>query len=163
MGICVGLSGVRALVAGAALWSLSGCFAGGTMVDTPLYPVGAQPLPPEEVARLVGYVQQVDGEDVSQRGSAFALLPGCHMVVTPTQWSRGTANSGATMVNTGPILFALPMKAGRQYVVDVQIEASSGPKGRVTIATVEKDLQGNVTGTFAPARSDADLAKCRAV
>src|SRR5436190_21621245 len=98
---------------------LVGCLAGQGR-GYALYPATSTPRKPEEVAHLTGYVQRVDGKDVTEHGHSFELLPGCHMVVTPQEWGNVSAASGGISWKTGHLTFALPMKADRQYLIDVQ-------------------------------------------
>jgi len=52
------------------------------------------------------YVLAVDGKDVSAHGRSFDLLPGCHIVVTPSK--SGTMDStGRSLITTGPRKFAI--------------------------------------------------------
>ena len=142
---------------------LGSCISGSQTVDHPLYPESRGKLPPEQVARLVGYVRSVDGRDVSDQDGGFLLLPGCHTVITPSEWGRGDPNSGSVVAQTGPVPFALPMRANHQYVVEVETGLMTGPTASLTIKAYERDAQGNTVGEFGPAQSDADLEKCRAV
>jgi hypothetical protein len=63
----------------------SGCIARGDR-GTPLYPTADGLREPHELAHLSGYVQAVDGNDVSSKSAPFDLLPGCHVVTTPDKW-----------------------------------------------------------------------------
>lgn len=64
--------------------TILGCIAGEGR-GYPLYPTtDAGPMAPSRVARLAGYVRFVDGVDVSEHGTTFELLPGCHLVGTPS-------------------------------------------------------------------------------
>ena len=157
-------------VGGMGLWraswlatmSATACLSGAPIVDHPLYPESEGQLTPDRVARLVGYVHAVDGRDVSNLDGGYLLLPGCHIVVTPNEWGRGDMNSGAVTVRTGPVPFAIPMRAGYQYSVEVDPGVMTGPTGRATLKATETDAAGNFVSQFEPARSEAELAECAA-
>jgi hypothetical protein len=146
----------RTIAAAALALNLSGCIA-----PTPAYPLyreTAPPLGPRQIAQLRGYVRLVDGRDVSGHGAAFELLPGCHLVGTPSLWSRG-GDKGATVMNTGELTFALPMRAGYRYLVEAGIGQAyrSGAVGHGGVVAYELDAGGNTTRTFAPAAGPQDL------
>lgn len=152
--------GVRALrqvfeIAAATL-ALGGCIAPPPAY--PLYRETAPPLGPRQIAQLRGYVRLVDGRDVSGHGAAFELLPGCQLVGTPSLWSRG-GDKGATVMNTGELTFALPMRAGYRYLVEAGIGQAyrSGAVGHGGVVAYELDAGGNTTRTFAPAAGPQDL------
>lgn len=144
---------------GCALVLATGCIAGQDP-GYPLYPVDP-PRASHEVARLVGYVRFVDGQDVSSLGKAFELLPGCHVVGTPSSWTQGQVNAGATTVQTGRVDFALPMRAGHQYVIEVYVEPMTGPTGRAGVRALERTASGETTHVFVPASAQM-LASCLA-
>jgi len=113
------------------------------------------------VARLVGYVRTVDGKDVSGMDGGFLLQPGCHLVVTPSEWGKGDPNSGAVTAHTGPVPFVLPMQASHQYLIEVRTGVMTGPTGSLTLKAYERDAEGKELAEFEPAQSDSDLEKCR--
>jgi hypothetical protein len=113
------------------------------------------------VAQLTGYVSKVDGNDVTEHGHAFELLPGCHLVVTPSEWGK-VGDSGGIIVKTGHSTFALPMKAARQYLVEVQAGPVGGAGAGARLVAIEKDMQGNAIREFEPASSGEDIASCKA-
>jgi len=125
---------------------------------TPLYDT-AEPLQRHQVAVLSGYVRYVDGKEVSALPSPYELLPGCHVVGTPSSWGKGT-QSGAIVAHTGMLQFALPMKAGHRYSIRVQASPMTGPTGPLTIAACESDAERNIVSTFGPVSDAADLAGC---
>lgn len=127
-----------------------------------LYPNTYPPPKPEEVATLSGYVQRVDGESVPKEASSFELLPGCHLVVTPTEWGRFGGGTGAFIVKTGHRLFALPMKAAHQYAVGLRTsDQMTGPTASMMIEAIETDRKGAVIKAWTPARSRSDVDACR--
>jgi hypothetical protein len=113
-----------------------------------------------EVARLAGYVQYVDGRDVSAYGGSFELLPGCHVIGTPSEWGSAKDNTAAVRATTGKQIFALPMKAGCAYDVELEVPEMTGPTGTIAIRAYERDARGEKTRTFARATSDGDLEAC---
>jgi hypothetical protein len=136
-----------------------GCI-GGQQTAVALY--DGSPAPRDQVARLSGYVRYVDGVDVSERGTLFELLPGCHLVGTPQTWSRGDALSGSVAMNTGRIVFALVMRRAHHYEIEVGVVRGSGPTGRGWVKAVERDSSGTTTGTFGPAQDEEDVRRCLA-
>jgi hypothetical protein len=138
----------------------AGCLSGGGLRPYRLYPPAPQPLAPERVSTLEGHVQFVDDKDVSSLGGYFELLPGCHVIGTPSH--LGVPSPGRTAVSwvtTGEWTFALPMKAGYQYRIEVIM-----PSVRTVPLKVkgyESDLRGNQTRTFERATSPNDIEACR--
>jgi hypothetical protein len=115
-----------------------------------------------DVARLSGYVQSVDGRDVSSVRPPFELLPGCHVILTPSHWGSFASDkaSGIT-ATTGAVNFVLPMKPGSSYSVKVETAEVSGPVGEISLRTYERDAKGNVTRTFPPAGGQWDPERCK--
>jgi hypothetical protein len=140
--------------------SAAGCISGAGVRPYRLYPPAPQPLAPEQVATLTGHVQFVDDKDVLSLGGYFELLPGCHVIGTPSR--MGVPSPGRTAVSwvtTGEWTFALPMKAGYQYRIEVIM-----PTARTVPLTVkgyESDLRGNRTREFEHAASPNDIEACR--
>jgi len=134
----------------------AGCLSGGGARPYRLYPLAPQPLGPEQVSTLAGHVQSVDDKDVSSLGGYFELLPGCHVIVTP---SRGWASYGksGSMATTGQLTFALPMRAGHQYRIEIR---PGGIGGRLTVKGYESDLRGNQTREFEQATGPKDIEAC---
>ena len=134
-----------------------GCLSGAGVRPYRLYPAAPQPLAPEQVSTLTGHVQFVDDKDVLSFGGYFELLPGCHLIGTPSR--TGVPTPGRTSVGnftTGRLNFALPMRAGHQY----RIEVRSGT-GRFTIKGYESDLRGNQTREFERAEGPKDIEACK--
>ena len=151
---------VGLLVTGATTVLCFGCVQGQEQVY-PLYLRTERRLPQAELSRLSGYVRYIDGEDVSSYGSSFELLPGCHLVGTPSQWGKAEPNSGGVAADTGRWVFALPMRAGYQYAIEVNIEQSSGPTGRLRVQAFERDAHGTTTREFPPPLNPDDVRACR--
>jgi hypothetical protein len=151
------LAGMLAAVSGAACSHFQS-------VAQPLYAGPARPT--EEVARLSGPVAIVDGVAVPDKASLFTLLPGCHVVELQPRIGEGSV-SGAWSAEIRHRIYALKMTAGSSYEIDVQLQPGkdalgTGTVGGVKIKAVERDARGNTVGTFAPARSQAEIAACRA-
>jgi len=153
----VSLSGAPCLVLALAA---AACI-GGVKRGYPLYTLADPPLEPNRVARLSGYVHDVDGEDVTEHGSTFELLPGCHVVGTLTKWGAFDPRSGGVVAETGRWVFAFPMRAGYSYSVSVDVEHFSGPTGDVTVLAREMDAEGRTTRNFGPVKSAQDLSACK--
>lgn len=143
-----------------ACW-VSGCISGSAGADYPLYPKSEGKLGRERVARLVGYVQVVDGRDVSGLGGGFLLLPGCHTVLTPTDWGKGDPNTGAVTARTGHVPFVLPMHGGRQYLIEVATGLMTGPTGSLSIKAYERGADGKTLAEYGPVRSEQDVQSCQ--
>ena len=141
--------------------SAAACLSGpGTRPDR-LYPPTPQPLGPEQVSTLTGYVQFVDDKDISSLGRYLELLPGCHIIGTPSHW--GEQSPGGTAVvyaTTGRWTFALPMRAGNQYRIEVNTGVMKARTSSLTIKGYESDLAGNKTREFEPATSLKDIDAC---
>jgi len=138
------------------------CLSGAGVRPYRLYPPGPQPLGPEQVSTLTGYMQFVDNKDVSSFGGYFELLPGCHVIGTPSR--TGVPTPGRTSVGTfttGRWTFALPMKAGHQYRIEVSTGVMTGSLVRITIKGYESDLRGNKTREFEHATSPKDIQACK--
>jgi hypothetical protein len=149
----------RAVTTVAALALVTSCLT-GTSRGHALYPATDPPPKREEVARLAGYVEHVDGQEVASLGSSFELLPGCHIVQTPSEWGS-FGSVGGVIVKTGHLVFALPMQAAHQYVIAIRTTYTSGPVGNAAIEATETDLEGNIIHVFSPARSAAEEDACR--
>jgi hypothetical protein len=137
------------------------CISGGGARGYRLYPPAPQPLPPDQVSTLAGYVQFVDNQDVSSLGGYFELLPGCHVIGTPSHWGDQSAGgSVAVTATTGRWIFALPMRAGHRYRIEVAVPVMTGVTGTLTIKGRESDLAGNKTREFEHVTSVKDIQAC---
>jgi hypothetical protein len=127
-----------------------------------LYPPAPQPLASEQVSTLTGYVQFVDDKDVSELGGSFDLLPGCHVIGTPSHWSeRSPVSYSVVVATTGQWTFALPMRAGHRYRIEVIVGVVTGPTAPLTIKGYESDLRGTQTREFEHATSLKDIEACK--
>jgi hypothetical protein len=143
--------------------SAAACISGAGVRPYQLYPPAPQPLAPEQVSTLTGYVQFVDDKDVSSLGGSWELLPGCHVIGTPSHWGeRSPGGNSAVVSTTGRWTFALPMRAGHQYRIEVIVGVMTAPTGTLTIKGYERDLRGNQTREFERARSLKDIETCNA-
>jgi hypothetical protein len=138
------------------------CVSGGGPLPDRLYPPGPQPLGSQQVSTLTGYVQFVDDKDVSSLGGYFELLPGCHVIGTPSHWADQSPGGNLTVTaTTGRWTFALPMKAGHQYRVEVIAGVMTAMTGPLTIKGYERDLGGHQTREFERATSQKDIEACK--
>jgi hypothetical protein len=151
--------------------SAAACLSGAGVRPYRLYPPAPQALGPEQVSTLaligggtgvtrgqIGLTgtQFVDDKDVSSLGGYFELLPGCHIITTPTPpWSRYGGGAIAARWT-----FALPMRPGHQYRIEVRPGAPMWSTGRFTIQGYESDLRGKQTREFEPATSPKDIEAC---
>lgn len=143
-------------VTGCAL--LAGCVSGSGR-GYPLH--GLEPRPPStQVVQLQGYVHYVDDVDVSKLATSFEVLPGCHLIRTPESWGKMDI-AGGIIIETGEQLLALPMKGGHFYLVEVVATNISGPVGEGYLRASERDPSGEVTRTWGPVTSQADIDACR--
>ena len=128
----------------------------------PLYPNPEQARAPREIARLIGPIGSVDGQDVKGLGKSFALLPGCHVVMLAEK--TGQINNGGIggYVASLPqhMVWAFRMEAQHAYEIDVQIDRSSGPTGPLVIHAWDRDQQGGAK-EVAPIRTTLEVDACR--
>jgi hypothetical protein len=152
-----GASIVRPLsLAGVAI---SGCLVGSNSVY-PLYPDPENKRSSEEVATLLGDVAKVDGQDVSEHGAAFELLPGCHIVAPPEKWGKTDYNN-TVWADVGQVDFAIDMKAQHRYIVRIDVSELRGTGGSLSIKAWEEDMDGTMTRSFEPSGGPASNAECR--
>lgn len=126
-----------------------------------LYPQTNPPMPRDQVAQLSGYVQSVDGQDVTKLGSALEVLPGCHLVVTPKTWGKVEYNSAGVVLDTGHVQYSIPMQAGRTYELRVELIMQNGPSASGRVTAEERDLSGKYLRTFEPDAELTNQATCR--
>lgn len=135
-----------------------GCVSSGPVRGSPLY-AGA-PLPLDRVATLTGYVAEVDGQDVTPLLPPFELLPGCHVVFTPEQW--GSVGPTTTVTSqTGKRAFALTMRAGHFYKIEVITGEQTTISGTLHIRGFESDVAGEQTRVFEMVTDPTELDACR--
>jgi hypothetical protein len=104
----------------------------------------------------------VDDKDVSSLGGYFELLPGCHVIGTPSHWADQSPGGNLTVTaTTGRWTFALPMKAGHQYRVEVIAGVMTAMTGPLTIKGYQRDLGGHQTREFERATSQKDIEACK--
>jgi hypothetical protein len=137
------------------------CVSGGGPLPDRLYPPGPQPLGPQQVSTLSGYVQFVDDKDVSSLGGYFELLPGCHVIGTPSHWADQSLGGNTLNATTGRWTFALPMRAGHQYRIEVRTGVITASTVPFTIKGYESDLGGHQRREFERAKSQKDIEACR--
>jgi hypothetical protein len=89
---------------------------------------------------------------------AFELLPGCHIVTTPTRWKRGSDEGdpeiGGMVARTGELTFAFLMRPGYAYDIAFEVASSfnSLPVGEGWVVAREVAQSGKVVRTFRPSR-----------
>jgi hypothetical protein len=146
-------------------WIVTTLMACACVSDHPpvrLYPDSEKPASPGAVATLYGDVRDVDGKFVSEHGGTFELLPGCHVVGVVETWGRMDMDKNSGVVANLPrVAFAMPMQAGRRYVVEIQARPGS-LGGTLIITGREEDREGNVTDKFPPMSDEQAAATCRA-
>ena len=129
-----------------------------------IYPGPARP--PAEVARLNGPIATVDGVDVSRLGSAFQLLPGCHVVVVREKLGEGSAG-GAWSATIPRTVYAFQMVAGRSYDVNVHLQSGGSASvgnanvGDVKLTALEREANGKSLGAIGPLRRSAEKTACQ--
>jgi hypothetical protein len=146
---------LAALIAVAA----GGCGGLGHARVYPLYPSSAPAPRPDEIAVLMGPVATVDGVNVQMHGRTFGLLPGCH-VVTLMRKIGETNATGGWIADFPPAFYAMRMRPGRYYRIQIRTPTDGGPRGEFFISA-EEDLPGAAKQPIFPARGDADIARCR--
>jgi hypothetical protein len=105
-------------------------------------------------------VQFVDDKDVSSLGGYFELLPGCHVIGTPSHWADQSLGGNTLNATTGRWTFALPMRAGHQYRIEVRTGVITASTVPLTIKGYESDLGGHQTREFERATSQKDIEAC---
>jgi hypothetical protein len=135
--------------------------AGSGQRGFPLYAKSGEPLPREQVALLNGDVQFIDGQNVSDLGRWFELLPGCHVVTTSPEWRARVESSASGIIPpNGQLTYAMNMNAGYRYEIlrkTWQLRTSRF----LIISAYEKDPEGTVAQEFVPATSETDLQGCQ--
>jgi hypothetical protein len=145
---------------------------GSRLADVPtlaLHPNPGQPLPPNQTAKLFGVtdapmsgpiIETVDNQNVSDKDtSAFALLPGCHVVIT----SKNLVMGNEYVTWRGALssrVFAFNMKGGHTYVVRLLIRQDMSGGGQVVFHGEEQDAKGNRTADFDPVSSLDEIKAC---
>jgi hypothetical protein len=126
-----------------------------------LYDPGSRPEERDQVATLYGPVGSVDGRDVSAQGSAFELLPGCHVVTLRSK--VGGTNTGTTGAWTATLggTFAFRMQPAHTYAIDLRAIGDNTMTGEVRIDAWDS-VAGGDKRPVPPARSGADINACRA-
>ena len=136
------------------------CASGPPPLGYPLYSNGGARRPPGQVASVYGPIESIDGQSVAQHGSAFELLPGCHLVALSSDVVEST-NEIDIRGTAGTIVFALNMRPGHRYFLHRDVVQSAGGL-TLSIGGKEEDSLGNVLGELGPARSRADIDACLA-
>ncbi len=138
---------------------------------TPLYTVGAAPLPSTKVATLdfqqpssrfpmPSIIETVDGRDVSHLLAPFALLPGCHVIEVSLPWTirKGTSATGVPET----LVYVINMRAGNEYTALSELNAELAGSIYYSLHLVERDPDGRAA-EMAPATTSADRQICQSV
>lgn len=128
-----------------------------------LYPnAAAQPRSAAEVAVVEGPILRIDGQGVNERGTRFALLPGCHVVDIDQANSGNSLSSGMAVTGqTQPATYALRMKPGGHYTI--RRDAVTGELQTVRIVlSAREELPGGATSDLDPIKSGEEIAACKA-
>jgi hypothetical protein len=141
----------------------SACSPIGRVRAFPLYPHPEHRRSPEAVAQLTGPVGQVDGVVVESLGTAFELLPGCH-VVTLRRWigEMSSNGGGAWSADLPTMVYAFRMRPGRLYAIDVDVRFRSSMYGTLKITAQERDGAGALLAEVNLVRSSQDVERCMA-
>ena len=161
----------------------SGCVRRGQGRAYPLYPNPDQPRQPETLVRLEGPIATVDGQEVASNGTAFDLLPGCHVVILRRKLGESNGN-GAWSADLPRIVYAFQTIGGHSYEIEVVARFGNsttkgvaddghirvnaeimGPTGgathgQVTITAKERDSAGTVLKVLPPARGQKNIEAC---
>ncbi len=88
------------------------------------------------------------------------MLPGCHVVTTPTKWGTQTNTSGMVAL-TGPVTFALQMTAGHHYAVIVDTGSFGRPSFAVSVRVDETTQAGDLVRSIGRVKSVGEVEACR--
>jgi hypothetical protein len=143
-----------------ALLAIGGC---ASNVDIPGYPLYAGPrLPRDQLVRVFGSLASVDGADVSSLGSAFEVLPGCHVVLTRNEAVEST-NTVTALGQTGGRAFVISMKPGYSFYfrreVTGQVTAAVGNGLGAHVFADERDPSGASRRSIEPVAPGTQLAR----
>jgi hypothetical protein len=137
------------------------CSSLGASSVYPLYDASTIPRTPAEVATLHGPIATVDGKNVAEKGQAFGLLPGCHIVTLERSVGASDSLANGAWAGTLPSMAVVfRMLPAHMYVIDVQLETSSGPLGKMQVRATERTPAGKVT-EVPWMRGESDVEECR--
>jgi hypothetical protein len=129
----------------------------------PLYPGGATTrLPRDRIAQVSGPIGGIDGQDVSNQGGFFDLLPGCHIVELDNRApsSNFALASGFYWSGRFPsAVYAIHMKPGAVYVIHRDLHRDGSGTSRIVLSAREEQANGVIT-ELTPARSQEELQAC---
>jgi hypothetical protein len=136
-------------------------------VDTPgvpLYPNAATTrLPRSQTAQVAGPIAKIDGQDVSEQGGVFDVLPGCHIVELDRRPAADAYSLSSAQYWSGQYdatTYALRMKPGARYVIRRDLQTDGAGTGRVLLSAREEEPGGAVNDLF-PAKSAEDIKACK--
>jgi hypothetical protein len=141
-----------------AAFALPACIVRGGD-SRPLY-TGPE-RPPEDVARLVGPIGTVDGQDVSGQGKAFSLAPGCHVVTLANKTGQISVigGQGGYVANLPHVTYAFRMQRAHTYEIEVRLNQNSGPAGTFNLLAWDRDGHGG-SSELSPVTSTAEIDDC---
>lgn len=137
----------------------------------PLYPNPHVRPPSEDLAYLTGTcvggecnpppIKYVDGKDVSSYGSAFDLLPGCHIVMLSTTFVVSNSQFIFSASST-PVVLPIRMKAGHTYSIGRHLVTNGpgSPEGHIVTTARDEDLHGS-SERIEPAHSPEEIVACK--
>ena len=111
----------------------------------PLYAGAAREQPAGEVGTLRGPIAAIDGQDVSDKGRAFALLPGCHSFRLLQKIGQFSLPGGGYAATLPQQTFTIDVRAGHSYVIETIVTLASGPTGTLELETSDRRPDGTVT------------------
>jgi hypothetical protein len=125
----------------------------------PLYPGPERSR--AEVARLIGPIGEVDGQDVTKLGKAFSLLPGCHVakLASKTGAINTLGGGGGYVASLPPALYAFRMQPAHTYEIEVAVDPITGPTGTLNLHAWDRDEHGGSI-EVPPVTSTAQIDEC---
>jgi hypothetical protein len=150
-------SAVRLGAAALAFASVA-CHPGLVGGGYPLYTKVGDGPGHDKVCFLRGQIAFVDDTPVRDKGTAFELLPGCHVVQLANSVHAGTTEGGWS-AHLPTYVFAFEMKPAHTYTIDLRNEDSSGMYGRLWVIGQEHAPDGSVNRV--PIAGSGEIADCR--
>jgi len=134
------------------------CHPGIAARGYPLYPKLGDGPGRDQVSILRGQIAYVDGNGVSDKGTSFELLPGCHVVQLARSVGE-SAGDGAWSAHLPRFTFAFEMKPAHTYTIDLRFQDTSSMYGRVFVVAQEHAPDGSVVRV--PVARGTDIDDCR--
>jgi hypothetical protein len=141
---------------GALLAVATGC---GPSVQR-LYPHPEIPRRLDEIATLSGPFASIDEAPVSARGHVFHVLPGCHVLRLMDQLGEmNDQGSGGWSARLPPLVYAIEVKPGHAYSIDIDARGGTGHFGQMMIMAIDRAPDGAAT-TIPPTIDPKDVRAC---